>query len=315
MKKKLLITGGSGFLGVNLALKLKKKYEIFLGSRNNKLNHEAKAITGCEVLPLDVSSSNSLRDAMNYVQPEVVIHAAATKFVDLSEKFPLECIDTNVNGSANVVRECLNFKVGKVIGISTDKASPPIKNTYGLSKSIMERLFVSSNSKKTKFTCVRYGNVAWSTKSVLPIWKEMFIKNKKIISTGPEMRRFFFTIYDAVSLVEYSLKNINRFQGKILSREMKAAQVKQLLEAWIDIYGGSYEFSSERPGERIDEYLIGQEELRYSETFNENGIKYFLINFNKKSKKPLKNIVSSMNAKNLNKNEIKSLIKTGFENN
>ena len=121
MKKKLLITGGSGFLGINLALKLKKKYEIFLGSRNNKLNHEAKVVTGCEVLPLDVSSSNSLRDAMNYVQPEVVIHAAATKFVDLSEKYPLECIDINVNGSANVVRECLNFKVGKVIGISTDR--------------------------------------------------------------------------------------------------------------------------------------------------------------------------------------------------
>ena len=85
---------------------------------------------------------------MNYVQPEVVIHAAATKFVDLSEKYPLECIDINVNGSANVVRECLNFKVGKGIGISTDKAFSPIKNTYGLSKSIMERLFVSSNSKK-----------------------------------------------------------------------------------------------------------------------------------------------------------------------
>ena len=87
MKKKLLITGGSGFLGVNLALKL-KKYEVFLGSRNNKLNHEAKAVTGCEVLPLDVSSSNSVRDVMNKVQPQVVIHAAATKFVDLSEKFP-----------------------------------------------------------------------------------------------------------------------------------------------------------------------------------------------------------------------------------
>ncbi len=314
MKKKLLITGGSGFLGVNLALKLKKKYEVFLGSRNNKLNHEAKAVTGCEVLPLDVSSSNSVRDVMNKVQPQVVIHAAATKFVDLSEKFPLECIDVNVNGSANIVRECLNFNVSKVIGISTDKASPPIKNTYGLSKSIMERLFVSSNTKKTKFSCVRYGNVAWSTKSVLPIWRDMFIKNKRIISTGPEMRRFFFTISDAVALVEYSLKNINKFQGKILSREMKAAKVRQLLESWIEIYGGIYEISSERPGERIDEFLIGQEELKYSESFTDNGIRYFLIDFHNKSKKPLKQIVSSMNAKNLNKNEIKNLIKIGFEN-
>ena len=128
------------------------------------------------------------------------------------------------------------------------------------------------------------------------------------------MRRFFFTISDAVALVEYSLKNINKFQGKILSREMKAAKVRQLLESWIEIYGGIYEISSERPGERTDEFLIGQEELKYSESFEDNGVRYFLIDFNKKSKKPLKQVVSSMNAKNLNKNEIKNLIKIGFEN-
>ena len=95
---------------------------------------------------------------------------------------------------------------------------------------------------------------------------------------------------------------------------MKAAKVRQLLESWIEIYGGSYEISSERPGERIDEFLIGQEELKYSESFSDNGIRYFLIDFHSKSKKPLKQIVSSMNAKNLNKNEIKNLIKIGFEN-
>ena len=88
MKKKLLITGGSGFLGVNLALKLKKKYEVFSGSRNNKLNHEAKAVTGCEVLPLDVSSSNSVRDVMNKVQPQVVIHLQLQSLLIYLKNYP-----------------------------------------------------------------------------------------------------------------------------------------------------------------------------------------------------------------------------------
>ena len=314
MKKNLLITGGSGFLGINLSKKLKKKYKIILGARNNKLNQEAQNITGCVTVPLDVSSSKSVRDVFNFAKPDIVIHAAATKFVDLSEKFPLECIDINVNGSANIVRESINFGVKKVIGISTDKASPPIKNTYGLSKSIMERLFVRSNSKNTIFLCVRYGNVAWSTKSVLPVWKDMFQKNKKIISTGPHMRRFFFTIDDAVSLVEFALNNSNKYSGKIISREMKSAKVKDLLEVWMNNYGGSYEYSNERPGERYDEYLIGKEELDYTYSKIINGITYYFIDFNKKAKNPLKRIVSSENAKSLKKNEIKNLINFGLNN-
>ena len=180
-------------MGRNLALFYKKKYKVFLGARNNKQNFLVKNLTNCEAVPLDVSNINSVNDCLNYTKPDIVIHAAATKFVDLSEKFPFECIDTNILGSTNVARACLNKKIPTVIGISTDKASPPIKNIYGLSKSLMERLFCSSNPYgKTKFVCVRYGNVAWSTGSVLPIWKQMFNKNKMILTTGPNMRRFFF---------------------------------------------------------------------------------------------------------------------------
>ena len=162
--KKILITGGTGYLGRNLALFYRKKYKVFLGARNNKQNFLVKNLTNCEVVPLDVSNLNSVNDCLNYVKPEIVIHAAATKFVDLSEKFPFECIDTNIVGSTNIVRACINKKIPTVIGVSTDKASPPIKNIYGLSKSCMERLFCSSQPYgKTKFICVRYGNVAWST--------------------------------------------------------------------------------------------------------------------------------------------------------
>ena len=93
---------------------------------------------------------------------------------------------------------------------------------------------------------------------------------------------------------------------------MKSAKVKDLLEVWMNNYGGSYEYSNERPGERYDEYLIGKEELDYTYSKIINGIKYYFIDFNKKAKNPLKKIVSSENAKSLNKNEIKNLIDFGL---
>jgi UDP-N-acetylglucosamine 4,6-dehydratase/5-epimerase len=95
--KSILITGGSGFLGVHLAHKFKKKFKVILAGRNNKQNFFAKKKTACEVLPLDVSNIESVRDVINYAKPNIIIHAAATKFVDLSEKFPLECVDINMS--------------------------------------------------------------------------------------------------------------------------------------------------------------------------------------------------------------------------
>src|SRR5215469_16956771 len=168
-RRRVLITGGSGFLGRNLALALREDYELTLCARNNKQNARASQLTGCAVLPVDVSRIDSLRDALGEVRPHVVVHAAATKFVDLAERQPMECVDVNVVGSQNVARSAIDFGVEAVIGISTDKAAPPIRNTYGLSKALMERMFCSMNEKsKTRFACVRYGNVAWSTGSVLP---------------------------------------------------------------------------------------------------------------------------------------------------
>src|SRR5262249_54012765 len=156
----------------------------------------------------------------------IIIHAAATKFVDLAEKEPMECVDVNVVGSQNVARVAVDRSVDTVIGISTDKASPPVRNTYGLSKALMERLFCSMDSKTdTQFVCVRYGNVAWSTGSVLPIWKAMHETSGVIRTTGPEMRRFFFTVDEAVSLVLTAMQHVKELRGKVLSRRMKAARI------------------------------------------------------------------------------------------
>ena len=90
----------------------------------------------------------------------------------------------------------------------------------------MEKLFLNANkNSKTNFLCVRYGNVVWSTGSVLPIWKEMHKKNKVILTTGPHMRRYFFSIKEAVNLVEFSLNNSKKFAGNIVCVDMKSAKI------------------------------------------------------------------------------------------
>tara|TARA_R110002110_G_scaffold401290_1_gene618082 strand:+ start:1241 stop:2191 length:951 start_codon:yes stop_codon:yes gene_type:complete len=285
-KKTILITGGSGFLGRNLALKLKDGYNVFLGSRNNKNNAYAGKVTGCPTLPLDVTNIESVRDVITEVKPDIIIHAAATKYVDLSEKYPMETIDVNVVGSQNIARVAIEKKVGFVVGISTDKACPPVRNIYGISKAAMEKIFCLMDGKtETKFTCVRYGNVAWSTGSVLPIWKDMFDKTGVLRTTGPEMRRFFFTVEHAVELVINAVENEDRVKGKILSRVMKAAQMDDILNVWTKHLGGSWELMEGRPGERDDEFLVGETEVDYCEELVFNNVKHYLISPNEKSGK------------------------------
>src|SRR5262245_26158630 len=134
MESIVLITGGTGFLGKHLGRRLKGDgYHVVLGARNNKQNFEAQAFSGCEVIPLDVTNIESVRDAVIRVRPNIIIHAAATKFVDLAERQPLECVDVNILGSENVARVAIDKEVDAVLGISTDKASPPVRNLYGLS--------------------------------------------------------------------------------------------------------------------------------------------------------------------------------------
>lgn len=307
---KILITGGNGFLGKYLALKLKGENDVFLASRNNKQNLAAKNITGCPMFPMDISNINSVRDVFSEVRPEVVIHAAATKFVDLSEKFPMETIDVNVVGSQNICRVSIENNVSYVVGVSTDKAAPPIRNIYGMTKGLMEKMFCLMNGKTdTNFSCVRYGNVAWSTGSVLPIWKKMFDTDGVVGTTGPEMRRFFFTVDDAVNLVCCALENKDLVSGKVLSKKMKSAQINDLLDTWISTFGGSWKTIDGRPGERQDEFLIGESEVPFCEEVELCGEKYFLLDQNKKSSSPIESSFSSFDAERLSKSEMETLIR------
>ena len=307
---KILVTGGNGFLGKRLGLELRKLgHQVTLASRNNKQNFLAKEFSGCNVLPMDVSSIESVRDAVIQEMPDVIIHAAATKFVDLAEKQPMETIDINVTGSQNVARIAIERGVKLVIGISTDKSSPPVRNIYGMTKSLMERLFSLMEGKSdTHFVSVRYGNVAWSTGSVLGIWKKMLKKQGFIGTTGPEMFRYFFTVDEAVSLVLTALKNSSELHGKVLSRYMKAAQLEDIIRVWTKQEGATYEKIEGRPGERLEEFLIGESELEYTEERIYDGIRHYVLSFNEKSENPLTEVLSSRTAEKLTDDEIRAII-------
>ncbi len=307
---RVLVTGGTGFLGKRLGKRLREAgHSVTLAGRNNKQNLFAAQFSGCEALPLDVASIESVRDIVMQVRPEIIIHAAATKFVDLSEKQPMEAVDVNVTGSQNVARVAMDKGVGLVIGISTDKASPPVRNTYGLTKALMERMFCALDGKSdTRFLCVRYGNVAWSTGSVLTIWKRMLEETGVIGTTGAEMYRFFFTVDEAVALVMAALENAERFRGKVLSRHMKAAQMGDILRVWTAQAGARYEQIAGRPGERNEEFLFGEQELPYTEEVTLNGIPHYVISFNRKVEHPVAAPLSSSNTTMLTDDEIRAII-------
>lgn len=306
----ILITGGTGFLGKRLGKKLKEMgYPVFLTGRNNKQNMQASQYSGCDVLPMDVSRIESVRDTVSQVKPGIIIHAAATKFVDLSEKQPMEAIDVNVLGSQNVARVAIEKNVKTVIGISTDKASPPVRNTYGLTKALMERMFCAIDKNcDTNFMCVRYGNVAWSTGSVLPIWRKMAKEQGVFLTTGPEMIRYFFTVDEAVQLVLTSLEYVDKLHGKVLSRSMKSAKMEDILKIWSDQEGIDYKRIEGRPGERDIEYLIGELELPFTIEKQINGISHYIISFNQEVANPIKEIKSSCNAERLSREEILAII-------
>ncbi len=307
--KKILITGGSGFLGRHLAKKLSSDYKVLLGARNNANNMMAEVKTGCTVVPLDVTNEKSIRDVLNEFKPDTIIHAAATKYVDISEKNPFECIDVNVIGSENIARQAIECGIENVVAISTDKAAPPVGNIYGHSKAIMERLYSAlSGRTKTKFICVRFGNIAWSTGSVFPIWERMMNTDRKIGTTGPHMRRFFFTVNDAADLVITAMHNINQYHGGILSLKMKAAQIEDILKVWSHHYNVPYQKIGERPGDKLDEVLIGTIELPHVQPVNLNGKGYYHINFYKKYDNQLPDEVSSANAEKLSEAEMLDLI-------
>jgi len=274
--KKILITGGTGSLGTALTRRLLESnvetVRIFSRNESKQIDMETKFNDErLRFLLGDVRDVERLTRATEDI--DIVFHAAALKHVPKIEYNPFESIKTNVIGSQNVINACLHENVEKVVAIGTDKAVSPL-NTYGATKLLMEKLFVTANNYvnvekyRTKFIAVRYGNVFGSSGSVVPMFIEKIKKKQKITITDPKMTRFSITVDEALDFI---LNATNSGKGsEIFVPKMRAYNIVDLKDALNDLLGNyGEEIVGIRPGEKLHEVLINEDEIRYSWEYND----------------------------------------------
>ncbi|MHC5077192.1 MAG: UDP-N-acetylglucosamine 4,6-dehydratase (inverting) [Planctomycetota bacterium] len=275
----ILLTGGTGSFGKHFCKIMIEKYHprvIRIYSRDELKQHEMRQQFGEEYIRYfigDVRDPDRMRRAMEGV--DLVVHAAALKQVPACEYNPLEAVKTNIHGAQNIIDAAIDTGVKKVMALSTDKAVNPV-NLYGATKLCAEKIIVQGNSysgpRGTTFSCVRYGNVLGSRGSVIPVFKEQK-KTGKITITDKRMTRFWLTLDQAVELV---IDGLNHMQGgEIFVPKIPSMKVTDLAKAVapeckIEIIGI-------RPGEKLHEVLITEEEGRNTVVYN--GMYVILPNY------------------------------------
>jgi len=273
--KVVLITGGTGSFGKFFTRVLINEYhpeKIIIFSRDELKQHEMR-MAGFDHPSLryflgDVRDLKRLRRAMAGV--DIVVHAAALKQVPACEYNPMEAIKTNINGAQNVIEAALDTGVKNVLALSTDKAVNPI-NLYGATKLCAEKLFVQSNSyaggKPPSFSCTRYGNVVGSRGSVIPV----FMKQREsgsITITDPRMTRFWLTLEQGVRFV---ITCIDRMKGgEVFIPKIPSMRILDLAESIAP--GCEINHIGIRPGEKLHEVLISEDESRQTLEFDDRFV-------------------------------------------
>ncbi len=277
----ILITGGTGSWGhelVNQILANYKPKEIRIYSRGEHKQVEMRQQFENPLLKFiigDVRDKNILGLAMKDV--DYIFHLAALKHVPVCEENCWEAVLTNIYGTQNVIECAIANNVKKVVDISTDKAVDPF-NLYGITKACGERLVINANQNyisKTKFICIRGGNVIGTNGSVLPLFKKQIKEKNKITITDPNMTRYLMSTAEAIGLVFQAI--INAEGGEIFVMRMSSAQVDNIANVMIKLFGNSdtrKEIIGVRPGEKIDEVLVSKNESARTRVFNK---KYYLI--------------------------------------
>ena len=258
--KLYLVTGGSGFLGVPLVGRiLNSGGKVRVLSRDEgKLIDLKQKYPEIEILNGDIADWFEVKQAMKGVNG--VFHLAASKHVGLAEKTVRETIKSNTIGSLNILENSFDKDLEFIIGISTDKAAQ-VAGVYGASKLLMERLFTQFErlNPDVDYRIVRYGNVLYSTGSVLCKWKELIESNQELIVTEPSATRFFWSVDQALDLIYDCLNNADNSSPFVPT--MKAMSIENLLEAMYVKYmpeGGSRQIKiiGLQPGENLHERIL-----------------------------------------------------------
>jgi FlaA1/EpsC-like NDP-sugar epimerase len=278
--KCVVITGGTGSIGNVLVQRLLTgelgmPREIVVFSRDEakqysmRLAIEKRKIATDDVIYQerkrvryhigDVSNPSSVASVLRGA--DIVFHAAALKQVPTAEFHPSEAVRTNIMGAENIVRVIRDhaYPVEAVVGISTDKACKPV-NVMGMTKALQERVFAQANVQcpNTRFVVARYGNVLASRGSVIPLFHEQITSGGPVTITTPEMTRFLMSLNQAVDTIFAALLHANR--GETFVPRIPAARVVDIAQALIGDRPIKVEVIGVRPGEKIHEILVSEEE-------------------------------------------------------
>jgi UDP-N-acetylglucosamine 4,6-dehydratase len=271
-EKVILVTGGTGSFGqkfAEIALQECNPRAIRVFSRGELLQYEMRLKfnddRSLRFFIGDVRDRDRVYRAMNGV--DIVVHAAALKQVPTAEYNPIEAVRTNIDGAINVIDAAIDNGVERVMAISSDKAVHPV-NLYGATKLVMERLFTQANVysalRKSSFSCVRYGNVVGSRGSVVLLFKDQR-KNGMITITDQNMTRFWITLEQGVRFV---INCIERMQGgEVFIPKIPSMKITDIAD--VIASGVERKVIGIRPGEKIHEILLTEEESRHSREFDD----------------------------------------------
>lgn len=271
--KTILLTGGTGSFGQKFTEIMLKKYKprtIRIFSRDElkqwemeqRFNHDKKL----RFFIGDVRDKDRIERAMDGA--DIVVHAAALKQVPLCEYNPFEAVKTNILGTQNVVNAAIDHNIEKVIAVSTDKAVNPV-NLYGATKMCMEKLFIAANSyvgpeRKTRMSCVRYGNVVGSRGSVIPLFKKQRL-SRTITITDKRMSRFWITLERGVEFVIHCIEKMHG--GEVFVPKCPSMKIMDLTR--LIAPGCAVKYTGVRPGEKINECLLTEDESRHALEFDD----------------------------------------------
>jgi len=260
----ILVTGGSGSFGhafVKKVLKLKPK-RLVIYSRDEQKQEQMARVFDDPCLRFfigDVKDRKRLEMAMFGI--DTVVSAAAMKIVPTCEYNPFEAVMTNIYGAENVARAAIDAGVPRVITLSTDKAVSPL-NLYGATKLAAEKIFVAANNiaaGRCLFSVVRYGNVIGSRGSVVPLFRQLIEAKKPLAITDERMTRFWMSLDQAVDFV---LSSLEMMKGReVFIPKIPSIKIMDLAEAMDP--GGKREFIGIRPGEKLHETLVTEDESHH----------------------------------------------------